>query len=199
MTRRWHVERSHEQGFTLIEMMVVVVIVGVLATLGISGYQRYIRSSRTAEAGEMINQIRAGQEAYRTDAFTYLDISGTKSLADMSTFYPNPSPGNFKTAWGSTSGAVGQRWSSLNMQPDGGGLYFAYGCAAGESTDPVPGVNTSTPGNAAVVTVGNWPTTVGSAWYVVKAIGDLDGDGKDYTEYVTGSFTTQVYFGNEFN
>ena len=202
MTRRWHVERSRQEGgYTLVEMAVVVIIVGILAALGIASYRRYIRSARIGEAGEMINQIKAAQEAYRTDAFTYLDVSGTHSLADMSSFYPTTTPGNKKYGWGDAYGnASGPKWGALNVHTDGGGVYFAYGCAAGEPSDPVAGTGISVFGQMNMASsVANWPTALPVPWYVVKAVGDLDGDGKDATVFVSASFTSLVYNDFEHN
>lgn len=41
----------HERGFTLIEVMVVIVIVGILASIALPAYQNYILRSRAQTAG----------------------------------------------------------------------------------------------------------------------------------------------------
>ncbi len=43
------------KGFTLIEVMMVVVIIGVLATLALVGYQRHLRSGRLVAAQEFVS------------------------------------------------------------------------------------------------------------------------------------------------
>ena len=47
-----------EHGFTLIELIVVIIIVGILAAVGISQYSRIVERSRTAEAKVRIGTMR---------------------------------------------------------------------------------------------------------------------------------------------
>jgi prepilin-type N-terminal cleavage/methylation domain-containing protein len=47
-----------KKGFTLLELMVVIIILGVLATLGVMQYQSAIEKSRGAEARQVIGQLR---------------------------------------------------------------------------------------------------------------------------------------------
>jgi type IV pilus assembly protein PilE len=47
-----------KKGFTLLELIVVIVIVGILATLGFTQYSRLIERSRGAEARAVIGSIR---------------------------------------------------------------------------------------------------------------------------------------------
>jgi len=57
-------QRSHEQGgFTLIELMIVVVIVGILSALAIPRFTSVSNQARQAEAGPILKQICALAEA----------------------------------------------------------------------------------------------------------------------------------------
>jgi type IV pilus assembly protein PilE len=63
-------------GFTLIELMIVVVVIGILAGFAIPRFMSVTRSSKEAEAKPLMRQIYTLEERYhaRTDAFT-LDIT----------------------------------------------------------------------------------------------------------------------------
>ena len=49
--------KASKDGFTLIELMIVVAIVGVLAVLAVYGVRRYISNAKTAEAKNGIGQM----------------------------------------------------------------------------------------------------------------------------------------------
>ncbi|WP_185267798.1 type IV pilin protein [Halopseudomonas xiamenensis] len=60
-------------GFTLIEVMIVVVIVGILAAIAYPSYQRYVQNTREAEAQGQIMELASTLEAYRAKHFSYKD------------------------------------------------------------------------------------------------------------------------------
>jgi type IV pilus assembly protein PilE len=59
--------RSHESGFTLLELMIVVAIIAVLAIIAIPSYTQYIRKSHRADALQRMQQIALAQERYRAE------------------------------------------------------------------------------------------------------------------------------------
>ena len=78
---------KHEQGFTLIEMMIVVAIIGVLAAIAYPSYQHYVvKTKRTDMMSEMYN-IAAEIESRKLAQGSYDAISaGVKT--DFATAYP---------------------------------------------------------------------------------------------------------------
>jgi prepilin-type N-terminal cleavage/methylation domain-containing protein len=56
--------RKNQKGFTMIELMVVVVIVGVLAAIAIPIYGKYIKNARVTEATGRIGEVITAAKAY---------------------------------------------------------------------------------------------------------------------------------------
>jgi prepilin-type N-terminal cleavage/methylation domain-containing protein len=169
------------RGYTLVELMAVVVIVGILATLAIFSLRRYVFAARSSEATQMIGSIKVAQENYKDETFRYRDVSG-----DLDTYYPSATPGSHKTGWGDTSTPLGQNWAELGVSPSGP-VVFGYACIAGQGGEAIPGT--------ALSDDIDWPATT-SPWYVVQAIADQN-DNDILAVYVSSSFSDQIFFENE--
>lgn len=57
-------KNKNQKGFTMIELMVVVVIVGILAAIAIPIYGKYIKNARMTEASARIGEIITAEKAY---------------------------------------------------------------------------------------------------------------------------------------
>jgi type IV pilus assembly protein PilE len=79
---------KNEKGFTLIEMMVVVIIVGVLAAIAVPTYTGYVKRATTAEATSTCGAIWGAMQIYMLET----SFSGSYSGASIdSTFNVNTS------------------------------------------------------------------------------------------------------------
>ena len=74
------------RGFTLIELMVVVLVIAVLASIALSGYQKQIRKSRRAEAKQALSDISLRQEKFRTNNTTYAACDALMSPSTCALF-----------------------------------------------------------------------------------------------------------------
>jgi prepilin-type N-terminal cleavage/methylation domain-containing protein len=184
--------RTPSRGFTLIEAMIVAVIVVILAVLAYVGYRRWTYSSWVAEATNMVANIRSSEEAFYAENNAYLNVSGSRTV-----YYPAQSPGKFKTDWNVPGGcatcALPNGWETLNVHPDGP-VAFGYQVIAGDSlTNPSLGTLTVN-GKAFDYTGMN-----GKPWYFVDAMGNISGDGVNFTHVYGMSGTNQIYVDNEGN
>jgi type IV pilus assembly protein PilA len=186
-------KRPQQRGFTMVELMITVAVVGILATLATWGVTKYIRLSKASEATQMIGAFKSAEEAYKSDMFSYLDVSGESKITASSYYPADTTAGQKARSWLEVDGAetqVGLRIKQLGVVADGP-VYFIYACAAGGGTQIPAGHQ------LAATTVDNWPTAAtGQPWYVVNAKADLDGDGTE-ASFTSASFTTQIFVEND--
>jgi len=64
-------KRAFSNGFTLIEMMIVVVIIGVLASIAYPAYNRYSTQTRRSDAKIALTQVASEQERFYSDCNWY--------------------------------------------------------------------------------------------------------------------------------
>ncbi len=84
-----------QQGFTLIEIMVVVVIIGILASVVVPRIMDNPDKARTAKAKNDIRALESALDIYRLDNFVYPTTDqGLESLVTLPS--SSPEPANWK-------------------------------------------------------------------------------------------------------
>jgi type IV pilus assembly protein PilA len=78
--------RKREEGFTLIELMIVIAIIGILAAIAIPQFTAYRQRGFNAAAMSDLRNAATAQEALYTDSQTY-----TQTVGDLTTRGYTPS------------------------------------------------------------------------------------------------------------
>lgn len=83
---------NQRSGFTLLELLMVVIIVGILAALAIPGYVRAVERSRSAELLTVLGQLKGSIQRYCAEndgvlptAYTDLDVEDPAADANFAT------------------------------------------------------------------------------------------------------------------
>jgi len=63
--------KNSNKGFTLIELMIVVVIVGILAALAVPRFMKAATKAKQSEAKEILKQVHTMQKTYFVEHETY--------------------------------------------------------------------------------------------------------------------------------
>ncbi len=64
-----------KQGFTLIELIVVIIIVGILASIGLTQYTKMVEKGRAAEARTLLGSLRTAEVAENSDNGSYVTLA----------------------------------------------------------------------------------------------------------------------------
>jgi type IV pilus assembly protein PilA len=112
-----HQMQKVQQGFTLIELMIVVAIIGILAAVAIPAYQDYTVRAKISEAVIAADAVKSSlSEAFQTDSVAGVDAFATtfnnKPIAEKSSKYVQditvtPGPGSTGEVIVTTSAAAG--------------------------------------------------------------------------------------------
>ena len=73
-----------QQGFTLIELMIVVAIIGILAALAVPAYQDYTIRSKVSEAASLASAARTAVDVYYSENGTLPGTTVTNTSLGLS-------------------------------------------------------------------------------------------------------------------
>lgn len=110
-------------GFTLIELMIVVAIIGILAAVAIPQFANYQRKSKTSEARINLAAISTSQIAYEAEHDQYVDCEASPSATVI---------GSKKQTW-----TGGDGWDDIGWAPKDAKVYYSYLVVADEAAAPI--------------------------------------------------------------
>lgn len=142
-----------QQGFTLIELMIVVAIIGILAAVAIPQYQTYIAKSQVARVMSETGALRTAIEACLLD--------GRTSIATTT-----PPPANSCDLGWTTSNLIGQ-----------GGTSIQTGLTVTLNTNSSAVINAQFGNSAAAAIKGKtltWNRTNLGVWTCSTDVGDIN-------------------------
>lgn len=80
--------RNRTRGFTLLEVMIVVVIVGVLAAIALPAYQSQVRKSNRSAAQQFMQDVALREQQIMMDQRGYVPVAATADFGNK----PSDSP-----------------------------------------------------------------------------------------------------------
>jgi len=130
------------KGFTLIELMIVVVIIGILSAIAVPSYRDYVLRGYLVDATTALSSLRARMEQHFQDNRSYASVTG----------FPSPC----------VSSTVGK--FNITCTPTA----TTY-TATATGTGPVAGFTfTIDQQNSQATTASAWPSSTGACWITKK-------------------------------
>lgn len=102
---------NYQKGFTLIELIVVLVIVAIFMAVAIPTYRQYVRQNNESRAIQSIQQISLLLERYKARNFSYLGFNETLNAPQGYALVLTDAQGNSLS--GTTTTSTGANWSLI--------------------------------------------------------------------------------------
>ena len=112
------IQRPGTRGFTLIELMIVVVIIGVLATIAYPSYQNWTTQTRRSDAYTSLSQLANDLEKFYSECSAY--TSDITSANRSCTAPAGPPPGSLGK--GATGNLSPNQYYQMSIATAGAGV-----------------------------------------------------------------------------
>jgi prepilin-type N-terminal cleavage/methylation domain-containing protein len=102
-----------QAGFTLVELMIVVVIVGILAAVAVPMYRKNVKKAMASEGVALLGSVRTAQRVFHAEHGTYAGEASKDELMDQSDYNDNKYFDNFTITGEVTSTAFSASTSGI--------------------------------------------------------------------------------------